>query len=114
MFKKELNRIRRKNKVRAKISGNANRPRLSIFRSNTNIYAQLVDDETGKTLCASSDLKIDKKIKKIELAEKVWEDIAKKAIWLKIKDIVFDRWGFRYHWRVKALANSARKTWLKF
>ena len=114
MFKKELNRIRRKNKIRAKVSWTAKRPRLAIFRSNTNIYAQLIDDEKSKTLWEASDLKIKEKLNKTKLAEKVWEAIAKKAKELKVKEVVFDRGGFIYHWRIKALADSARKTWLKF
>lgn len=114
MLKKVLNRLRRKNKIRAKISGTASIPRLSIFRSNSNIYAQVIDDTTGKTLVASSDLKMKKEGTKTDMAKKVWEDIAKKSKDQKITSVVFDRGWFVYHGRVKALADSARDAWLKF
>ena len=114
MLKKVLNRLRRQVKIRSKISWTATRPRLSIYRSNSNIYAQVIDDITGKTLVASSDLKIKKEGTKTEMAKKVWLDIAKKSLDAKITDVVFDRGGFAYHGRVKALADSAREGWLKF
>lgn len=113
MLKKQLNRISRHNRVRSKISGTPKRPRLAVFRSNSHISAQLIDDTTGKTLASSSDLKI-KKGSKVEMATKVWEDIAKKAKDLKLKEIVFDRGWFSYHGRVKALADAAREWGLKF
>ena len=113
MLKKQLNRISRHNRVRSKIEGTAKRPRLAVFRSNTHISAQLIDDVTGKTLAACSDLKA-KKATKTEMAKQVWEEIAKKAKELKIKTIVFDRGGFAYHGRVKALADAAREWGLKF
>ncbi len=112
MLQKQVNRLRRKQRVRSKISGTAQRPRLSIFRSSSSIYAQLIDDESGKTLAASSDLK--EKGTKTDTAKKVWEDIAKKAKDLKVKTVVFDRGGFSYHGRVKALADSAREAGLEF
>ncbi len=114
MLKKQENRLRRKARVRSKISGTAKRPRLSIFRSNTNIYAQIIDDETGKTLAACSDLKGTSKIKRLDSASKVGEEVGKKAKALKIKEIVFDRGGFPYQGRVKALAEAARKAGLNF
>ena len=114
MLKKVLNRLRRKNRIRSTISGTASIPRLSIYRSNSNIYAQIIDDTTGKTLVASSDLKIKKEGTKTDMAKKVWEDIAKKSKDKKITKIVFDRGWFVYHGRVKALADAARYTLLKF
>lgn len=113
MLEKFVRRLSRKNRVRAKISWTSLRPRLSIYRSNANIYAQLIDDISWKTLCASWDLKI-KEWTKSQRASKVWEDIAKKAISLNIKEVVFDRWGFAYQGRVEALAAAAREAWLKF
>lgn len=114
MLQKQVNRLRRKARIRSQISGTATRPRLSIFRSNQNIYAQLIDDVEGKTLASASDLKLADKMTKIESAKKVGEEISKKAQELKIKEVVFDRGGFAYHGRVKALADAARDAWLTF
>lgn len=114
MLQKQLNRLRRKARVRSQISGTAARPRLSIFRSNSHILAQLVDDVTGKTLGSASDLKITKKATKVDLAAQVGAEIAKTAKTLKIEEIVFDRGGFSYQGRVKALADAAREGGLKF
>ncbi len=114
MLEKTLKRERRKARVRAKISWTASKPRLSVFRSNTSIYAQLIDDTTGKTICASSNLKIEWKVSKTECSKIVWTEIAKKAIESKVLEVVFDRNGFAYHGRVKALADAAREAWLKF
>ena len=113
MLQKQANRLRRKARVRSQISGTAKCPRLSIFRSATHIYAQLIDDSTGKTLAATSDLKIGKGTK-VEKAKEVGAEIAKKAKDLKLTEIVFDRGGFYYHGRVKALADGAREWGLKF
>ena len=113
MLLKALLRLRRKNRVRAKISGTQSRPRLSVFRSNTHIYAQVIDDVTGKTLCSASDLKI-KEGTKTELATKVGADMASKMETLKIKTVIFDRNGFKYHGRVKALAEAVRTAWIEF
>lgn len=113
MLAKFAKRLRRKARVSAKISWTSLRPRLSVYRSNANIYAQLVDDVAWKTLCSSSDLKIDAGTKS-ERASKVWEDLALKAKDLNITEIVFDRGGFAYHGRVKALADAARTAGLKF
>ncbi|EKE13542.1 MAG: 50S ribosomal protein L18 [uncultured bacterium] len=106
----------RKNRVRAKIIGTTERPRLSVFRSNTHIYGQIIDDIKGKTLVAFSDLGIKAKAKesKTQIAANVGEELAKKAIAKKIKKVVFDRNGFRFHGRVKALADGARKGGLEF
>ena len=107
--------IQRKNRVRAKIIGTEGRPRLSVFRSNTHIYAQIINDDKGITLVASSDVKIKKgKMKKVEMATQVGEEIAKKALLKKIKTVVFDRNGFMYHGRIKAVAEGARKGGLVF
>lgn len=114
MLQKQINRLRRKARVRSQISGTAARPRLSIFRTTTHIYAQLIDDEAGKTLCSASDLKIVDKTTKTELAKKVGTEIAKAAQEQKIQNVVFDRGGFRYHGRVKALADAAREAGLQF
>ncbi len=114
MLQKQINRLRRKARVRSQISGTAKCPRLSIFRSTTHIYAQLVDDETGKTLGSASDLKAKGKTTRTELATQVGTDIAAVAKDLKIKTVVFDRGGFAYHGRVKALAEAARAGGLKF
>lgn len=113
MLAKFAKRLQRKERIRAKISWTSSRPRLSIYRSNSNIYAQLIDDVSWKTLCASSDLKIENGTK-TDRAIKIWEEIATKAKSLNITEIVFDRGWFAYHGRVKALADAARLTWLKF
>lgn len=113
MLAKFAKRLQRKNRIRAKISWSSSRPRLSVFRSNSNVYVQLIDDVSWKTLCASSDLKIENWTK-TDRAIKVWEDIASKAKSLNITEIVFDRGWFAYHGRVKALADAARSAWLKF
>lgn len=114
MLQKTLKRLRRHAKIRTQISGTASRPRLAIFRSNSNIYAQLIDDTTGKTLGAVSDLKMKKEGTKVEMSKKVGAEIAKVASGLKIEEVVFDRGGFSYHGRVKALADAAREGGLKF
>lgn len=106
----------RKARVRAKILGLSDKPRLSVFRSNVHIYGQLINDENGKTLVSCSDLSIKEKSKatKTQIAEKVGEELAKKAIAKKIKKVTFDRNGFKYHGRVKALAEGARAGGLEF
>lgn len=113
MLAKFAKRLQRKERIRAKISWSSSRPRLSVYRSNSNVYAQLIDDVSWKTLCASSDLKIENWTK-TDRAIKVWEDLATKAKSLNITEIVFDRGWFAYHGRVKALADAARSAWLKF
>lgn len=104
----------RKRRVRAKISGNADRPRLSVYRSLKHIYAQIIDDDKGITLVASSDLTVKGKNKKLDSASLVGEDLAKKAITKKIKKVAFDKGASRFHGRVKALAEGARKGGLDF
>ena len=114
MLLKTLRRLRRKNRIRSKISGTGSKPRLAIFRSNTNIYAQLIDDVSCKTLTAASDQKMKKAWTKTQMAMKVGEEIGKKIADLKIEEIVFDKGWFAYHGRVKALADSVRASWIKF
>ena len=113
---KNQKRITRHKRIRAKVIGTKEIPRLYIFRSNKHIYAQLINDEKGKTLVSAKDKDIDikNKGKKSELAFKVGELIAKKALEQKIEKIVFDRAGYKYHGRVKLLADGARKSGLKF
>jgi len=113
MLQKQVNRLRRKARVRSQIHGTAKKPRLSVFRSATHIYAQLIDDDTGKTLGSASDLKA-KESTKVEKAWEVGTTIANTAKDLKISEIVFDRGWFAYHGRVKALAEAARTAGLKF
>ena len=115
---KRLKRIRRHRRARAKVGGTSERPRISVFRSNRHIWAQLIDDEAGKTIVSASDreVKQDKKSKskKVPLAGSVGELIAKKAGAKKILSVVFDRGGYKYHGMVKAVAEGARKGGLKF
>ena len=111
---KRGNRIRRHKRVRAIIKGTSERPRLSVFRSNEHIYAQLIDDAKGATLLSAKDTEVKKKtIKKIEIAGQVGENLAKKALAKGITAAVFDRGGYKYHGRVRALAESVRKGGLK-
>ena len=134
---KQEKRYRRHRRVRAKISGTIKLPRFCVFRSSKHIYGQLIDDEKGKTILSSSDLELKKsKVKspksKIQIKNKKTKDIqkplsgkiatayevgqllAKKAIEKKIEKIVFDRGGYKYHGRIKALAEGAREGGLKF
>ena len=125
MIKKESrNNVRkaRHERVRSKIFGTAECPRLNVFRSNANIYAQIIDDENMKTLASASSLEM--KLEKsniesakkvgVEIAKKVGVEIAKKAKALKITEVVFDRGGYKYHGKVSALAEAARENGLKF
>ncbi len=114
MLTKEKRRLKIKAGIRGKISGTAERPRLTVFRSNKQIYAQVVDDTVGKTLAAASSLKLDIKAPKKEIAAKVGEMIAKKAQEAGVVSVVFDRNGYLYHGRVKELADAARNGGLKF
>jgi large subunit ribosomal protein L18 len=108
-------RLRRHKRVRAKIKGTAKVPRLCVFRSNKHIYGQLIDDEKGKILLSAKDLEIKKVVKdKIVIAKEVGKLLAEKAITKKYKKVVFDRAGYKYHGRVKALAEGAREGGLKF
>jgi large subunit ribosomal protein L18 len=111
--KKTEKRIRLKKKIRTKVTGTSDCPRLSVFRSNNYIYAQIVDDIKSVTLASSSDLKA-KTGTKTERSKAVGTEIAKKAIEKGIKSCVFDRNGFKYTGRIKAVADSARAGGLKF
>ena len=125
---KREKRYRRHRRVRAKISGTLKVPRLCVFRSSKHIYGQLVNDESGKTLVAACDIELKSKTKvkkkkaddqktisgKVAVAYEVGKLIAKKAEKKKIKEIVFDRGGYKYHGRVKALAKGAREGGLVF
>jgi len=116
MLEKKEKRYRRHKRVRAKVFGTQNALRLCVFRSLRHIYAQLIDDKEGKTLVSASDLEIKKKkgVKKTEIAKEVGKLIAKKAVAQKIKKVVFDRGGYKYHGRVKNLADGAREGGLEF
>ncbi len=116
MSVKQLKRQRRHKRIRAKLHGTQDRPRLCVFRSNQHIYAQLIDDDTAKVLLAVSDkdAKPAKNSKKADAAKEVGKLIAKKAIEKKILAVIFDRGGVIFHGRVKALAEGAREGGLKF
>ena len=107
---------RRHIRVRRKISGTAERPRLSVFRSNTGIYVQIIDDVAAKTLVSAStlDKEVKTKASNIESAKEVGELVAKRAIKAGIKNVVFDRGGYIYHGKIKALAEAAREAGLEF
>ena len=107
-------RKKRHMKIRNNIKGTANTPRLNVFRSNTNITAQIIDDEAGVTLVSASSIDMKLKGNNIETAKKVGADVAKRAKKAKIKSVVFDRGGYLYHGRVKALAEAARAEGLEF
>ena len=113
---KQEKRYRRHKRVRAKVKGIKECPRLSVFRSNQHISVQLIDDNKGETLLSFSDSEIKKKkgLTKIEKAKEVGRTIATKALEKKIKKVVFDRGGYKYHGRVKAVAEGAREGGLSF
>jgi large subunit ribosomal protein L18 len=111
---RETGRIRRHARVREKIKGSAARPRLAVYRSLTQIYAQLIDDTAGKTLAAASSLDArDSKDKKSERAKAVGSALGDRAKKAGITEVVFDRGGYRYHGRVKALAEGVRAAGVK-
>jgi len=136
MLEKQQKRYRRHKRLRAKISGTARRPRLCIFRSSKYIYAQLIDDENGRTILSASDRELNQRIKKakgktvnkkleagkekisrtrkVAAAYEVGKLVAKKSLGKKIENVVFDKGGYKYHGRVKALADGAREGGLKF
>ena len=114
---KRERRNRIKSRIRSKISGTSEIPRMSVFRSNKQIYAQIVDDKTGKTILAASSKEkeiADQKVNKIDQAKLVGKSIAGKAKDKGIENVVFDRNGYLYHGRIKSLADSARENGLKF
>lgn len=122
MIKKEdrnLKRIKRHLRIRKKVKGTPQKPRLAVFRSEKHIYAQIIDDTKGHTLVSAStlDKELRQKLSKtynIEAAKEVGKLIAQRALSLGIKTVVFDRGGFKYHGRIKALADAAREAGLKF
>ena len=112
---KNISRKRRHARVRKVVSGTSSRPRLCVYRSNKNIEAQLIDDIKGVTLVASSSMSLKLELgSNIEAAKAVGSDLAKKALAKKIKTCVFDRSGYIYHGRIKALAEAAREAGLDF
>ena len=113
LLNKTKQRIRRHARNRARISGEAARPRLIVFRSLKYIYAQLIDDTTGKTLASAHDMKTAKGTK-VERASLVGKELGEKAKKAGIETCVFDRNGYKYHGRIKALADGARESGLKF
>lgn len=116
-LKKELRRASIRKRIRKVISGTAERPRLSIFRSNKQIYAQLIDDINGNTLVAASSADTEvasQKLAKTEQAKSVGKVLAQKAMAAGISSVIFDRGGYLYHGRVKSLAESVREGGLKF
>lgn len=113
MLKKVQNHLRRATRVRARIHGTASKPRLSVFRSNTHIHAQVIDDENGVTLCSAHDMTV-KSGTKTERAQAVGTAIAEAMKAKQIGTCVFDRGGYLYHGRVKALAEAARAGGIAF
>ena len=104
-------------RIRRKISGSSNKPRLSVFRSNSDIYVQLINDDNGTTIASASSKEKDiaaQKVNKVEKSKLVGAAVARKASDLGIKDVVFDRGGYLYHGRVKAVAEGAREGGLQF
>jgi large subunit ribosomal protein L18 len=114
MFDKIARKKKIQKKIRSRISGTAQKPRLAVFRSNKAIYAQLIDDVAGRTIAAASSRGIKDKMKKTEMAASVGKMIAEKAAAAGVTTCVFDRSGYLYHGRVKALADNAREGGLKF
>jgi len=121
MNQNEESRIKRKKRIRRKLSGTPEQPRLTVYKSLKHIYAQVIDDASGKTLVFASDLDPalkdelkSKKHKKTEVSQKVGALVAKKCVEAKIEQVVFDRNGFPYQGRISAVADAARKAGLKF
>lgn len=114
--KKDIRRTKIKFRIRHKVSGTAEKPRLSVFRSNKEIYAQVIDDVKGITLAAASSLEksFEKSGNKCEVAAKVGKLIAERTVATGVNSVVFDRNGYLYHGRVKSLADAAREGGLKF
>jgi large subunit ribosomal protein L18 len=112
---RDSKRLRRRRRVRAKVHGTAERPRLSVFRSNRGVQAQLIDDVAGRTLAAVNWTEPDLKgLARMEQATRAGTVLAERAKGAGIETVVFDRGGYRYHGRVKALADGAREAGLKF
>ena len=120
-MERKSHRLRRHRSLRRRLSGSAGRPRLAVFRSLRNIYCQVIDDERGATICASSSLDLVRagsldavRAGSLAGAEQVGADIARRAKEKGVARVAFDRGGFRYHGRVRALAEAARKAGLEF
>ena len=112
---KRQSRLRRRRRVRAKINGTAERPRLSVYRSNRGVFAQLIDDRVGRTLAAVNWTEADlRKLSGTEQAKRAGEILAERATKAGVETCVFDRGGYQYHGRVQALADGAREKGLKF
>jgi large subunit ribosomal protein L18 len=112
---KPVKRLKRRRRVRAKVRGSAERPRISVFRSNRGIFAQLIDDESGRTLAAVNWTEPDlRSLKATEQARRAGELLAERAKSAGVESVVFDRGGYKYHGRVKALAEGAREGGLVF
>jgi large subunit ribosomal protein L18 len=108
-------RTRRRAKIRSKVTGTVGCPRLSVFRSNTGMFLQIINDETGETLVSAHSKEIkDNKAKKIDISLALGKLLAEKAVAKKIKIVVFDRGGYKYHGRIKAAADGAREGGLEF
>ncbi|MCF8253820.1 MAG: 50S ribosomal protein L18 [Bacteroidia bacterium] len=114
MFRKESRRNKIRARIRSRVSGTAQKPRLSVFRSNKFIYAQLIDDVNGKTLVSTSSRALTEISPKVDSSALVGKALAEKAVASGISEVVFDRGGYLYHGRVKALADGAREGGLKF
>ena len=111
--RRSVARLKNKVRIRKKVSGTSERPRLTVFRSSKHVYAQIVDDVSGKTIASASSLKEGGKCNK-EIAKKIGEEVAKASMSKDIKSVVFDRSGYVYHGRVQAVADGAREAGLKF
>lgn len=109
-----VNRMKKKIRIRKTVKGTDERPRLCVFRSNKHVYAQVINDDKGATLLASSSLKLEEKLSGVEMAKRIGQEIAKAALAQNIKNVVFDRNGYIYHGQVKALADGAREGGLNF
>ena len=114
MVTKDSRRLKIKKSIRGKVSGTAERPRLTVFRSNKQIYAQVINDVEGRTIAAASSLKITDQATKKEIAAKVGGLLAQNAQAAGVQAVVFDRNGYLYHGRIKELADAARNGGLKF
>lgn len=114
LIKKRTAKIRRRARVRKVVSGTAVRPRVAVFRSAAHIYAQLIDDQSSKSMGQISSLKLNAKDKKVNIAKAVGKELAEFCKKKNIASVVFDRGGYIYHGRVKALAEGAREAGLKF
>jgi large subunit ribosomal protein L18 len=115
-FSKEVRRAKIKRRIRKNISGTADLPRLTVYRSNKQIYAQIIDDVRGVTLVSASSLKNEgaQSVAKVDQAKMVGKEVAEKAMAAGVERVVFDRNGYLYHGRVKSLADAAREVGLKF